>query len=75
VIESLDAAWKGKMDMTHSSRKAWALIQRFGAAERPPRKSGTPVRANAVAAHLIQVAQAPPDKKFEHKVQISGSAF
>jgi len=76
VIESRDAArrrrWEetaSKMDMTDSSHKAYALTRHLGAAERPPRKPDPPVRANAVTTHLIQVAKAPPDKKFEHKVR------
>ena len=76
LIESLDAARKhcweestSKMDSSHSSRKSWALIRRLGAAQQPPKKNHPPVRANAVAAHLIQVAKAPGDKKFERRVR------
>jgi hypothetical protein len=76
LIESLDAArqhrWEEsttRMDFTHSSRKTWALIRRLGAAQNPPKKTHPPVRANAVAAHLIQVAKAPGDKKFERRAR------
>jgi len=72
LIELLDAArqhrWEeltSKMNFTHSSRKSWALIHRLGAAQQPPKSSHLSVSANAVAAHLIQVAKAPHDKKFE----------
>ena len=76
LIESLDAArqhrWEeatDRMDFTRSSRKSWALIRRLGAAQNPPKKNHAPVRANAVAAHLIQVAKAPSDKTFERRVR------
>ena len=76
LIESLDAArqqrWEestSKMDFTHSSRKSWSLIRRLGAAQNPPKKNHPPVRANAVASHLIQVAKAPADKKFERRIR------
>ena len=68
LIESLDATrqhrWEevtAKMDSARSSRKSWTLIRRLGAAQQPPKKNHPPVRANAVAAHLIQVAKAPTD--------------
>ena len=76
LIESLDAArqhrWEestSQMDFTRSSRKSWSLIRRLGAAQNPPKKNHPPVRANAVAAHLIQVAKAPSDKKFERRIR------
>ena len=76
LIESLDAArqhrWEeaaNRMDLTRSSRKSWALIRRLGAAQNPPKKNHPPVRANAVAAHLIQVAKAPSDKQFERRAR------
>ena len=76
LIEFLDAArqhrWEesiSHMDSTRSSRKSWALIRRLGAAQNPPKKNHPPVRANAVAAHLIQVAKAPSDKKFENRAR------
>jgi hypothetical protein len=76
LIESLDAARKTrweesttKLDLRRSSRKSWALIRRLGAAQRPPKKNHPPVTANAVAAHLVQVAKADCDKKFEHKAR------
>ena len=56
LIESLDAArrhrWEeltSKMNLTHSSWK-------FDAAQPPPKSTHQSVSANAVAAHLIQVA-------------------
>jgi hypothetical protein len=57
------------LDFTRSSRKSWALIRRLGAAQCPPKTKHPPVRANAVAAHLIKVAKAPSDKKFERRVR------
>lgn len=76
LIESLDEARKlrweestSKMDFRKSSRKSWSLIRRLGAAQRPPKKNHPPVKANAVAAHLVQVAKAPANKKFERKVR------
>ena len=82
LIESLDAArrhrWEestSEMDFTRSSRKSWALIRRLGAAQRPPRMNHPPVKANAVAAHLIQVAKAPRDKKFERRVRDQWRGF
>jgi len=78
-IESLDAArrhrWEeltSKINFTHSSRKSWALIRRLGAAQQPSKSTHPSVSANAVAAHLIQVAKAPHDKKFERKVRMQG---
>ena len=78
-IESLDAArrhrWEeltSKINFTHSSRKSWALIRRLGAAEQPSKSTHPSISANAVAAHLIQVAKAPHDKKFERQVRMQG---
>jgi len=59
------------MNFTHSSRKSWALIRRLGAAQQPPKSTHPSVIANAVAAHLIQVAKAPHDK-FERQVRKQG---
>ena len=61
-----------KMNFTHSSRNSWALIRRLGAAQQPPKSTHPSVSANAVAAHLIQVAKAPHDKKFERQVCMQG---
>jgi len=68
LIESLDVArrhhWEeltSKMNFTHSSRKSWTLIRRLGVAQQPPKSTHSSVSANAVAAHLIQVAKAPHD--------------
>ena len=77
--ESLGAArrhrWEevtSKMNFKHSSRKSWALIRRLGAAQQLPKSTHLSVSANAVAAHLIQVAKAPHDKKFERQVRMQG---
>jgi len=66
LIESLDASrrhgWSeltSQMSFTHSSRKSWALICRLGAAQQSPETTHPPDSANVVAAHLIQVGQAP----------------
>ena len=79
LVESLDAArrhrWEeltSKMNFTYSSRKSWALIRRLGAAQQPPKSTHLSVSANAVAAHLIQVAKALYDKKFERQVRMQG---
>jgi hypothetical protein len=63
------------MDFTRSSRKSWALIRRLGAAQRPPKKLHPPVRANAVASHLINVAKAPREQVFERKVHDEWRCF
>ena len=70
LIESLDAArcrrWEEtteQMNFTKSSRKSWSLIRRLGAAQNPPRTSHPPVKADAVASHLLQVSRAPVNKK------------
>jgi len=52
--------------------KTWALIRRLGAAQQPPKSTRPSVSANAVAAHLVQVAKAPHDKKFERQVRMHG---
>ena len=64
LIESLDAArcrhWEEtteQMNFTKSSRKSWSLTRRLGAAQSPPRTSHPPVKADAVASHLLQEAQ------------------
>jgi len=61
-----------KINFTHSSRKSWALIRRLGAAQQPPKSTHPSVSANAVAAHLIQVAKAPHNKKLECQVHMQG---
>ena len=82
LIESLDAArrhrWEeltSKMNFMHSSQKSWALICRLGAAQQPPKSTHASVSANAIAAHLIQVAKAPHDKKFERQVRMQGRSL
>jgi len=79
LIKSLDAAcrhrWEeltSKINFTHSSWKCWALICRLDAAQQPPNSTHPSVSTNAVAAHLIQVAKAPHDKKFERQVHMQG---
>jgi len=59
---------QGQMSFTHPSRKSWALIRRLGAAQQSPETTHPPVGANAVDAHLIQVGQAPRNKKFERQI-------
>jgi len=82
LIESLDAArrhhWEeltSQMNFTHSSQKSWALIRRIGAAQQPPKSTHPSVSTNAVAAHLIQVANASRllmhrTTKFERQVRM-----
>jgi hypothetical protein len=81
LIESLDAArrqrWEestAKMDYTRSSRKSWSLIRRLGAAQRPPKMNHPPVKANAVAAHLVKVAKARATRSLNDEFEISGAA-
>jgi len=61
-----------KMNFTHSSRKSWALIRWLGAAQQSPKSTHSSVSTNAVAAHLIQVAKAPHNKKFKCQVCMQG---
>ena len=61
-----------KQISSDSSRKSWALICRLGAAQQPPKSTHLSISANAVAAHLIQVAKAPHNKKFIHQVCMQG---
>ena len=58
----------GKLDFTKSCRKKWSLIWHLGEAQDPPKTTHPPVRANAVAVHLIKLARAPTDK-YKWKVQ------
>ena len=69
IIDSLDASRRARleectqsMDMRASSSKAWSLVRRLGAAQRPPKVHGSPVTANQVASHLLKLGQAPVDK-------------
>jgi len=82
LIESLDAArcrrWEEtteQMNFTKSSRKSWSLIWRLGAAQNPPRTSHPPVKADAVAGHLLQVAREPVNKKHKCRVQVEWRYF
>ena len=61
-----------KQISSDSSRKSWALICRLGAAQQPPKSTHPSVSANAIATHLVQVAKAPHDKKFECQVRMQG---
>jgi len=79
LIEALDAArrhrWEeltSKMNFTHSSWKSWAPIRRLGDAQQAPKSAHPSVSANALAAHLIQVAKAPHNKKFKRRVRMQG---
>jgi len=60
------------MNFMHSSWKSWALIHWLGAAQQLPKSTHPSVSANAVAAHLIQVAKALHDKKVERQVRMQG---
>jgi len=51
------------MNFMHSSRKSLALIRWLGAAQQPSKSIRPLVSANAIAAHVIQVAKAPHDNK------------
>jgi len=79
LIESLRVArrhrWEeltSKMNFTRSSRKSCALRRRLGAAQQPPKSTHPSVSANAIAAHLIEVAKALHDNKFECQVRMQG---
>ena len=60
------------MNFLHSSWKSWALICRLGAAQQPPKSTHPSVSANAIAVHLIQVAKALHDNKFERQFRMQG---
>jgi len=51
------------------------LIRQLGAAQKPPKSVHPPDSANAVAAHLIQVAMAARNKKFECLICIQGQSI
>ena len=75
LLESLDAARKRRweestagIDFTHSSRKAWSLIRRLGAAQQPPTFGRSCVTANQVASHLIKTGKAPVDRGWRRQV-------
>ena len=81
LIESFDAArcrrWEEttkQMNFTKSSRNSWSLIRRLGAAQNPPRTSHPPVKADAVASHLLHIARVPV-KKHKCRVQVEGRYF
>ena len=76
LLDSLDAARKrrweestAQMDYTHSSRKAWNLIRRLGAAQQPPTYGRSCVSANQVASHLIKTGKAPVDRTWRRRVR------
>jgi len=82
LIESLDAArcrrWEEtteQMNFTKSSRKSWSLIRHLGADQNPPRTSHPPVKADAIASHLFQVARALVNKKHKRRVQVEWRYF
>jgi len=75
LLESLDVARKRRweestagIDFTHSSRKAWSLIRRLGAAQQPPTFGRSCVTANQVASHLIKTGKAPVDRGWRRQV-------
>ena len=79
LFESLDVArrhrWEeltSKMNFTHSSRQSWALIRWLDAAQQPLKSTRPSVSVNAISTHLIQVAKALHDKKFERQVRMEG---
>ena len=47
-----------KMDFTRSTLKSWSLVRRLREAQQPPKLCHAPVRANSVAAHVVQVSKA-----------------
>ena len=63
------------MNFTKSSRKSWSVIRRLVAAQNPPRTCHPPVKADAVASHLLQVARAPVNKKHKRRVQVEWRYF
>lgn len=75
LIHSLDNARKVKwlktveeMNFTRSSRKAWAVIRRLGAAN--PKQCGkAPISANKVASRLVQLTKVNMDKKLMSKIR------
>ena len=79
LIESLDVA---RHIVGKNRRRRWtlrtqagrvgALIRRLRAAQQPPKSTHPSVSTNAVATHLIRVAKAPHDEKFERQVRMQG---
>ena len=72
LLDSLDAARKrrweeptAQMDFTHSSRRAWSLIRRLGAAQQPPTYGRSCVTANQVASHMIKTGKSPVDRTWK----------
>jgi len=63
------------MNFTKSNRKSSSLIRRLGAAQNPTRTSHPPVKADAVARHLHQVARAPVNKTCKCRVQVEWRYF
>jgi len=60
------------MNFTHSSRQSWALIRWLDAAQQPLKSTRPSVSVNAISTHLIQVAKALHNKKFERQVRMEG---
>jgi len=60
------------MNFMHSSHNSSAYIRRLGAAQQPLNSTHPSVSADAVAAHHIQVADTPHDKKFERQIHMQG---
>uniref|UniRef100_H3AA56 Endonuclease/exonuclease/phosphatase domain-containing protein n=1 Tax=Latimeria chalumnae TaxID=7897 RepID=H3AA56_LATCH len=76
LLESLNASrrarWEeapSEMDVSRSSRKAWTLIRKLGAAQNPPYTWQQKVSLNSVATHLTNIAKADKDKTFEESIK------
>uniref|UniRef100_H2ZRZ0 Endonuclease/exonuclease/phosphatase domain-containing protein n=1 Tax=Latimeria chalumnae TaxID=7897 RepID=H2ZRZ0_LATCH len=76
LLDSLNAPrrtrWEqatAELNMSRSSRKAWALIRKLGVTQKPPAQRHYPVSPNSIATHLINVAKADKDKMFEGEMK------
>lgn len=76
LIKSLDDARKSEwsktvanLDFKHSSRKAWSLLRKLGAAN-PPTSSKPLMDPNLIARHIIKVSKAGSDKAFTRKINL-----
>ena len=64
--------WQDKtatLDFTHSSRKAWNLVQKLCVNPKTPIKKSYPVTANDIAAKLLNNSKADASKSQQGKVE------
>lgn len=70
ILKSLDAARRQRwastvsnMSFTHSSRFAWSLIRKLGAAS-PPEVGSPKIHPNKVARRIVRMSKMPSNRKF-----------